>query len=220
MAWIRTLTPGVTVWPAVAPTSDFKFVHLPPPPHTGQELSGEHVSGTQVPAPDSQNELGSLPLPPPSGVTSITSMCQDGRGQSWPGDKARLRAACPVGWGLLNEGCTLFPCQVGGPRVPVWRSHGLRGGCGCQGGDRGAGPWNHHRACAPRCITEPQIRAHPTLLHAVESLTKGSLGTQCSPRGSGWPWGQGAFWGVYTGGHTCSGGLYQGRAPGTSTAKW
>ena len=116
MVWIRTLTPGVTVWPALAPTSDFKFVHLPPPPHTGQELSGEPVSGTQVPAPDSQNELGSLPLPPPPGVTSITSTCQDGRGQSWPGDKARLRAACPVGWGLLKEGCTV--------PMPGWRAQG------------------------------------------------------------------------------------------------
>lgn len=130
MVWIRTLTPGVTVWPTLAP-SDFKFVYLPPPPHAGRELLGEHVSGKQVPAPNPQNELGSLPMPPPPGVSSITSTCREGRGQPRPRDKARLRAACPVGWGLLKEGGTLFPCQVGGPRVPVWRTHGLRGGYGC-----------------------------------------------------------------------------------------
>lgn len=154
MVWIRTLTPGVTVWPTLAPTSDFKFVHLPRP-HT-QELSGEHASWKQVPAPNPQNELGSLPLPPPPGVTSITSTCWEGRGQPRPGDKARLRAACPVGWGLLKEGGTLFPCQVGGPRVPVWRTHGLREAMAARAEAEGTEPGNHHRACAPRCITEPQ----------------------------------------------------------------
>lgn len=46
-------------------------------------------------------------------------------------------------------------------------------------GTEGTEPWNHHRACALRRITEPQIRAHLTLLHTLELLTKGSLGTQC-----------------------------------------
>lgn len=133
-----------------------------------------------------------------------------------PGDKARLRAACPVGWGLLSEGCTLFPCQVGGPRVPVWRSHGLRAAVAARVGTEGQGHGTTIGLCSENCITEPQIRAHPTLLHAVESLTKGSLGTQCSPRGSGWPWGQGAFGDYYMGGTHVQEELYQGRAPTAS----
>lgn len=117
MVWIRTLTPGVTVWPTLAPKSDFKFVHLPPPPHTGQELSGEHVSGTQVPAPNPQNELGSLPLPPTPRCDLHHFHVSGGERSVLTRGQSQADGSMPWGLGVAEGGWHSVP-------MPGWRAQG------------------------------------------------------------------------------------------------